>query len=401
MESTSPWRIGFEIEIVLGDLDDPRFFEHESDPMDMASASYCQAVAKRLTNITGHKWTAPITPKSKPGFFVVPEYDLDPIDYPPGIVAGVELITPPLPLEEADDVRNVLRIAIEELGGWYNFEQTYITDDFGWHINVDAGPDRNLDVERFVLGADELPLLLENRRYPSGHAAPQRHAYGIPLLRNLITRPEGALASQNLDNMLIVHSGKGKRFAANFEKLNRNYVELRHFGTRSFLDKTPLSELVSPLLLAFQMDNETQSELSNLELRRFQIVREWLTEYRSRLSHSNGHGSKFVVMTFGELMFDDMPIARWKWDGTLGLSLFGRGDSTEVAAILDQQYPDMHEALAILALDIAEIQNRKLASIELRCEVFQQSITDLGERLNKAGLMKKHPISIGSWWPIP
>ena len=62
----SHWRFGFEIEVVLGTLDDPRFFELESDPMDIASLSYCRAVAKALSRMTGCSWIAPMTPKSKP-----------------------------------------------------------------------------------------------------------------------------------------------------------------------------------------------------------------------------------------------------------------------------------------------------------------------------------------------
>ena len=112
------WRFGFEIEVVLGALDDQRFFELESDPMDMASPIYCQAVAKALSRMTGHSWIAPMTPKSKPGYYVFPEYDLDPINFPDGIVAGVELITPPLALQEADDLRHKIADAVEALGGW-------------------------------------------------------------------------------------------------------------------------------------------------------------------------------------------------------------------------------------------------------------------------------------------
>lgn len=398
MSLSSHWRAGFEIEVVLGDLDDPRFFECNDDPMDMASSIYCQAVAKRLTVLTTRKWSAPITRKTKPGFYVVPEYDLDPLHYPSGIVGGVELITPPLPLREADDLRQLLREAIEDMGGWYNFEQDHITDGFGWHINVDAGPDHRLDIERFALGADELSILVENRRYPNQHAAPQRHAYGVPLLRNLLSQPSGALAYQNFENFLIHHGGSGKQYAANFEKLNQDYVELRHYGIGSFLGETPLSDLVAPLLAAFQMDNETETKLSNFEVQRFQILKEWLTEIQPRLSHSAGDKSGFVMMTFGEVRFDDVPVGRWKWDGSLGVSLLGKGDTSEVAAILDQQYPDIYEALAVLALDIAEIRNRKLTSIELENGAFQQAIINLEKLLMNADLMEQIELESGSWW---
>ena len=91
---SKPWRAGFEIEVVLGDLDDRRFEYANEDPMDMASPQYCQAVASRLRAITGRDWRAPSRPPRRPGFYVVEEYDLDPLDWPYGLVAGVELLTP-------------------------------------------------------------------------------------------------------------------------------------------------------------------------------------------------------------------------------------------------------------------------------------------------------------------
>ena len=156
VQISSHWRFGFEIEVVLGALDDPRFFEFESDPMDTASPIYCRAVAQALSRMTGYSWIAPMTPKAKPGFYVLPEYDLDPIHFREGIVAGVELITPPLALQEADDLRREIAAAVDALGGWPNFERNDFTEGVGWHVNIDAGPSRELDISNFVLGTNEV-----------------------------------------------------------------------------------------------------------------------------------------------------------------------------------------------------------------------------------------------------
>lgn len=74
MEFSASWRVGSEIEVVLGTLGDERFVDYETDPMDMASRAYCQAVAKKLSDITGHSWTAPIKKKSKSGYYVLPAH---------------------------------------------------------------------------------------------------------------------------------------------------------------------------------------------------------------------------------------------------------------------------------------------------------------------------------------
>lgn len=118
------WRAGFEIEVFLGSFGDERFSIYEEyEAMDEASPGYCQAVAKELSSFTGLKWSAPRSKPKKPGYYVVPEYDIDPTWLPKGLVAGVELITPPLPLGEADDLRSQLEFAIEALEGWYTFER--------------------------------------------------------------------------------------------------------------------------------------------------------------------------------------------------------------------------------------------------------------------------------------
>lgn len=49
------WRAGFEVEVILGDLGIPRFAREVADePMDLASPEFCRAVAKALTEQTGH-----------------------------------------------------------------------------------------------------------------------------------------------------------------------------------------------------------------------------------------------------------------------------------------------------------------------------------------------------------
>jgi hypothetical protein len=158
MSAIPSWRAGFELEVILGDLGEPRFERElrEHGPMDQASSTFCQAFAAKLRERTGRSWSAPSRSPQRPGFYVVPEYGLDPLNWPEDRLAGVELLTPPLPLDDAEIVRTELFEAIYEIDGDFNFFADEHTANCGWHINIDAGDGFRLDPDRFILGVDEL-----------------------------------------------------------------------------------------------------------------------------------------------------------------------------------------------------------------------------------------------------
>lgn len=115
--------------------------------MDLASPAYCRFVAARLRELTGRRWAALAKPPRRPGFYVVPEYGLDPLHWPRDRLAGVELLTPPLPLNDADAVRRELIDAIYELDDDFNFIPNEFTEDCGWHIK--ASPQALYAEQRF------------------------------------------------------------------------------------------------------------------------------------------------------------------------------------------------------------------------------------------------------------
>lgn len=119
MSANRSWRAGFELEVILGDLGEPRFERElrEGEAMDEASLTFCRAFAAKLRDRTGRAWSAPSRPPKRPGFYVIPEYGLDPLNWPEDRLAGVELLTPPLPLNDAEMVRSELYDAIYVLVG--------------------------------------------------------------------------------------------------------------------------------------------------------------------------------------------------------------------------------------------------------------------------------------------
>jgi hypothetical protein len=223
MSATPSWRAGFELEVILGDLGEPRF-ERElryGEAMDEASPAFCRAFAAKLRERTGRDWSAPSRPPKRPGFYVIPEYGLDPLNWPEDRLAGVELHTPPLLLDDAETVRSELYDAIYEIDGDFNFCESEHTANCGWHINIDAGDSYRLSPERFIVGVDELLLLANNDRLFSRYTALQRHAVGVPLLRHLAHDPTGKfLLGSALGNLLDARAGRDKGYAANFAKLD-------------------------------------------------------------------------------------------------------------------------------------------------------------------------------------
>jgi hypothetical protein len=388
--SDKAWSAGFEIEVILGDLDDARFEEDAFDPMDEASPQYCRAVASLLRQHTGYPWTAPRVETKKPGFYVLPEYDLDPLDWPSGRVAGVELLTPPLPLEQAELVRRNIACAIDFMDGPFNRMASNATRGCAWHINIDAGPEFKLSPASFIVGADELSLLRANERYGSSYAAPQRHSWGIALLNHLRRDREGELLARGtIDHLLSLHAGEGKAYACNFEKLLLGYVELRHFSAVSFFDGPPLEELLRPITAAFEMWATEKSRVARSIVPRFQALRNWIEGLDGRFTYTLSP-SEFMVGALGELYIDGEPAGHLSWNGGLAITFAG-SKVAEAATIRNVAYPDMLSAIAVLAMDLADIRNMGQRPPRLKSKTLQKAINTLASRLLKIEVYKPDP----------
>jgi len=393
------WRAGFELELILGDLGDPRFEPWAEDPMDIASAEYCRAVAADLARSTGRRWLAAYKKQRRNGYFVYPEYDLDPLNWPIGLVAGVELVTPPLPLAEAEALRRQICEWVEDVGGEINTYSNNISQGSGWHINIDPGHEhRELDICKLLLGADELPVLLSSERYPSQYAAPQRHAYGVDLLRYVRDAQGRRLLDHELGNFLRCRGGRSKRFAINLGKLTNDYVELRHFGAEWFFRDEPLPDVLAHFLRASETTHASTHLLGRRLLATFDCVAAWLEPLIPRITchwqESNPFGVNIVA---GEVCFDGEPLAQASWSGAAAYTLLGKaGDYGP--AIYDQAMPDLPFSLAVLALDVAEIRGRKLGRQPLLNKGFSQAIDVLARALHRADLLTSPQLEQSAFW---
>lgn len=398
MKFSESWRVGFELELILGDLNDPRFEYFNSDPMDVASQQYCRAVAADLTRFTGKRWLAAQKKQRRTGYFVYPEYDLDPLDWPEGTVAGVELVTPPLPIAEADDLRRQIAEWVYEVDGDINAYPSRYSLGSGWHINIDPGEDsRRIDEPRILLGTDELPLLLSSRRYPSQYAAPQRHAYGAPLLRYIRTPGSRPLLDKEMGNFLRHYGGRGKRYAINRNKLESGYLELRHFGSEWFFREQPLEEIIASFLEAAECTGDSYRLREQRLLATFDHLSSWISEVAPRMAYRWEAGHSLVNIVGGEVQFDGDKLADIRWSGTADYSL---QTATKVPgpSIYDQPFPDLPLSLAVLALDIAEIRGRKIGKLLLANKAFSGAVDQLTKSLKRSGLLTPPPLEQSVFW---
>jgi hypothetical protein len=334
-----------------------------------------------LKALTGRTWTVPPHNPLRPGFYVIPEYGLDPLDWPDDRYAGVELLTPPLALDEADAVRKEIIDAVYEIDEDFNFIPSDTTADCGWHINIDAMGKHQLDPAGYVVGTDELLILSRNSRLFGPYTGLQRHAVGIGVLRHLLSDPQASLLkSTRLENIIKMTAGRNKHYAANFSKLERGYLELRHFSALSFFNGPSLVEQLDRIPISMEMGINKRDKLTGVFLRKLLVLFEWLEGIRSRITWEM-QASK--IHSEGKVLFDGEPIATLTANGPVKLYLHSRTPYDYIASIEEILLPDIAEAVALLALDLTELRSlgvRRASSPNLS---FRQALSRLGSRLRR------------------
>lgn len=349
----SNWRAGFEIELVLDDLGEPRFSRY--GPMDEASPAYRQALARILSDLTGERWTAPNASPRRVGYYVLPEYDIDPLAFEeyPDLVAGVELVTPPLPLSEAEELRRGLVAGLVE-HDFLNLDFVNEASRFlGWHINIDPGPDqRRLEGSRFITQVDEMSMLLLSGRTATRNTGLQRHGFGPPLLRDMCSPRPLITPGHDFENFLNDHLGRSKSFAANFGR--SRYVELRHYSSAEFVSDFDLTTLLEKVLGAFGCSHADQSEARQRLFEQFNRVADLVSESESRLSVDWQAAGPIVDAREGTLRLDGKVVGNAWWNGSLAMHLIGVDGGFPIASVWRQSPADLHVAFAVLCLDLLD-----------------------------------------------
>lgn len=395
LEIPDYWRIGFEVEVVLGDLNDPRFVGDEF--MDIADARYCQAVASELTRLTGEKWTAPRVAKSKPGFYVLPEYDIDPIEFEHFAegVAGVELLTPPLSPADAEDMRCKIRDAVATMEGYDNFD---LNERLGWHINIDSLKDNNNreNAFKYAAGVDEIPMLAGSGRLGTQLTGLQRHAFGPLLLREMqaphaIVRPD-----VNFYNFVEHYHGASKRYAANFAR--QKYLELRHYAAADFFSKAPLNSLIGNVIQALEMDHASKRECGQRLFETFECLKTWLFDHSPKLDLAT-HAPGITSANFADLIFDTHSCGLVSVDGTMSVQLWDGMDDYTCAGAWGHLQSNLDTVFATLCLDLAELYLLQGEPEEGTSPLFD-AVGELGDKLQSSGLLERPEIVRADWWMV-
>ena len=395
------WNVGFEVEVILGDLGNPKFFDRvENDgPMDEATPSYCQAVAKELSLFTGEKWSAPRKDKRGTGFFVLPEYDIDPINFPyEHQVAGVELITPPLPIYQAEKIRNKIADAIFELGGEDNVEFNEHTAGLGWHVNIDQGPNKKISGALYSIGVDEVTMLKGSNRMGGKYTGLQRHSFG-PRLLSEMRAPNSfinlAKSDANLAHFLNCNVGKTKSYAANFSR--DHYLELRHFGTPQFCNCESLEELIEDPLTALQMGSKSKKALLNHLWETFRILDGWLSEHEKKIKIRLEEKKVRTDLQFAILEFDTEDVGTLVWDGQINLEIWGAQRHETLVGAWAQAQSNLNEAFGVLCLDIAELVLLG-GEVVLQSNALSKAISTLCDRIEASGLSNRPEKNRDHWF---
>lgn len=401
---TSTWRVGFEIEMLFGDLGLKRYrrVSEEDGGFDIASPRYCRDIAERLSKTTGVKWTGTEKPEGN-GFFVVPERDLDPYDFSKGTVGGVELITPPLPMAEAEELRLDIIAAVTDMKN--GLQDHFYAAKAGWHVNVDksssdfdGGISTSAVCAGLLEGADsEVDMLLNADRYGNGgrYTAPQHHAYGPALMLALHASPF-SLTSDDLSRFVSHHCGRSKRFATNFGKLDRGYVELRHLGLPQFMEESiRTAEYLDTVYKAMTITFSNSGLYYERLFERFNLLGDWLHPLQDRFAFQTRDVDRGQQ---GRVLFDGDVVARISWNGVGEVRLGSDEDELRDwndADLDDRVFPEHNTGLdadellagvAILAMDTLDF---KRCDIELPTlpSAFSEALAVLGERFDEAGMI--------------
>ncbi len=375
------WRAGFELEVILGDLGDPRFKQDlgRLDAMDEASPYLLSCCCKKIAGIHGTCLDRPPQYSFKTRLLRGPEYGLDPLQWPGDRLAGVELLTPQLPLDEADAICAEITDADYEIDGDFNFIPSDTTAECGWHINIDAGDKQRLDPAAYIVETHELLLLSRNSRLFGPYTGLQRHAVGIAVLRHLQCDPQGnLLRSTGLENLLNMGASRSKRYAANFAKHERGYVELRHFSALSFFNGPSLVEQLDRIPTAMAMGPNQGSHLTDIFLRKFLVLFEWLESIRDRITWEMG---PYHVISQGKVLFDGELIGTLVASRLVALYLHGPRKYKYTASIQGILLLDVVDAMVLLALDLSELRNVGVRRAPNPNKGFRQAVSRLATRL--------------------
>lgn len=252
--------IGHEVELVLPDMGYPDQELLLDGPLDLAPKEFCAWVAGYLSTDSSH-WVGVDRDEINTADLVVkPEHDLDPINFIDDQFAGIELITPPRSLAEAQSLREeISRIISGPAESMSDMDRG--PGGYGWHVNLDIDGAKP-DILDFFLNAPEMAVLIETERSEIWGCRTLKNSVMTKLLDRRLGGDTSTINEAALRACLETACLAGKEHAANFQR--SNYVELRHYGTLDFLYGEPLEEIIDRLCLKGNFEPRRHVEILKL-----------------------------------------------------------------------------------------------------------------------------------------
>lgn len=383
MKYINSWQVSFELQLVLGDLGVEEFAANQDAPMGVASTDYCERVALDLARTSGRPWKAAARPKGHKGYLVCPAPALDAEDWPEGAVAGVTLCIPPVTVRAAEKIRREVAEWVKDKGNGLNEEISVLSSRCSWLVRLHAEPDAPISISGLVAGSDELELLWTMGRHSSGHASPQRHAFGPMLLRHLQQEHPRDLAMCNFRTFVTHHASARTGMATDLRRLADGVVELHHFATWAFFDDEHLEWLLGSFLRAAASASDRVEEAVLGELAKLNQAHEWLRSLPDLLVKTPHEGP---IAGIEEVTYGGVHAGAEFWNGSAQV-VITTADEANHPRIFGQNMLDWREAFAVLALDIAEIRGRGLDPLPLTNPQLSAEIDRLAGMLKDQGLL--------------
>lgn len=385
MTITYPYQISFDLDLILGDLGSHHFARHYGDPMDSASIGYCKVAAHSLAAHSGRAWQGVTDPRGQSGYLIHPQPELDPSGWPKEAVASITLSTPPISIEAAQHVR-------EEIVGWVRSMENHLNEDISnlscecsWVIKVHSDPATSISVPGLVTAPDELELLVTMHRHSSGVASPQRHAFGPTLLRHIKDGAAMKVLPRDMHGFLFDNCSRDCRTAIDLGSLNDNTIGLRHFASWAFFHRESIPSLIGDFIEAAALTGPEAETVAQRTLEKFKLLGKWLDTIE-RLFQLKVANTASPLPPPTEIIYAGAPAGIMLWDGTARLTLNADKD-VESPTIFRQNMTDWKEALAVLALDIAEIRAAGLDPLPIENEKLSFEIDRLAQTLRNHGLL--------------
>ena len=169
------------------------------------------------------------------------------------------------------------------------------------------------------------------------------------------------------------------RTAIDLGSLNDNIIRLRHFASWAFFHRESIPSLIGGFIKAAALKGDEAEELAQRTLEKFKLRGKWLGTIERLFQLRVGDTASPLPPTM-EILYAGAQAGTMLWDGTAQITL-NSGTDYDSPTIFRQNLTNWKEALAVLALDIAEIRATGIEPLPIENEKLSFEIDRLAQTL--------------------